>query len=267
MKKYYFLVSLPRSGNTMLGAILNQNKKISVTANSIVPSLMWNLEETFNNSLNFKNFPDHKSRNDLMSNIIDSYYSSWNSEIIIDRSAWGTPNNLNLLKKYCPNKPKFIILVRDVEEVLASFIKWSIENPKNFIDYETKNASIEEKCDFLMRPDLQIVQEYSSIYNILKNEDKDDYLLVDYKDLVSNPNSEIKKIYKFLGMTDFDHNLEFIDQFSSNGTLYEDSVVGDNLHKIKTNGVYKSNYSVKDYLPESVIQKYSNLNFWKEYAI
>jgi hypothetical protein len=263
MKKYYFLVSLPRSGNTLLGSILNQNKKISVTANSIVPEILWQLNMIKNTSLLFKNFPDEKSYSNIINKVFELYYKDWNSEIIIDRSRWGSDANIDLLNKYCPNKPKFIILVRPIEEVLASFIKWSEENPYNFINSESPIKTIEGKCDFLMSPELQIVQEYSSIYNIMKKYTEDDYILITYDDLVNNTEYEIKKIYDFLNMENYNHRFFNIDEFSVNGYFYNDLIVGNNLHKVNKN-IKKNEYSIYKYLPKHVIEKYSNLNFWQE---
>lgn len=263
MKQYYFLVGLPRSGNTLLASVLNQNSSISVTANSIVSDMLWKLELERRSNLIYKNFPDEHSFDNVMSGMFDLYYKDWQSNVIIDRSTWGTKNNIELLSKYCPNKPKFIILVRDVVEILASFIKWSIENPKNFINHETNNASIQEKCDFLMRPDLQIVQEYNAIYNILNSEHKENALLIDYDDLTLSPQEQIEKIYNFLELPIYNHSYENLSQFSVNGLHYNDSVVGDNLHKVKENKIEKTNYKVSDYLPHDVIHKYSQLNFWR----
>lgn len=262
MKKYYFLVSLPRSGNTLLGSILNQNKKISVTANSIVPEILWKLQEIKNTSLIFKNFSDENSYKNVMSNIFDSYYKNWKSEIIIDRSKWGSDLNIDLLNEYCPNKPKFIILVRPIQEVLASFIKWSQENPKNFINNESKIKTVSGKCDFLMSPELQIVQEYSSIYNITKKYNQIDYILIKYKNLINNTENEINKIYNFLNIEKYKHRFYNIDEFSANGYCYNDNVVGKNLHKVHKN-IEKIPYSIEDYLPRDIIEKYSNANFWE----
>ena len=41
IKKIFFLVGLPRAGNTLLGSILNQNPDIAVTANSITPDILY----------------------------------------------------------------------------------------------------------------------------------------------------------------------------------------------------------------------------------
>lgn len=259
MKQYYFLVGLPRSGNTLLSSILNQNPKISVTANSIVPDILWNLQCEKENSLTFKNFPDHCSYDGLMSSIFDCYYKNWNSDIIIDRSNWGSPNNLKLLEKYCPNKPKFILLVRDILEILASFIKWSKENKPNFIDNETNNAPVEIQCDFLMRPDLQIVQEYTAIHNLYKNENT---LLITYQQLVDHPKETIDMIYDFLQIEAYTHKFKNLTQLMVNNVSYDDRVVGNNLHYVKSK-ISKTNYMVKEYLPLSVINKYGNLDFWK----
>ena len=168
-----------------------------------------------------------------------------------------------LIEKYCPNKPKFVVLVRPVLEVLSSFIKWSIENPHNFLNNETKNGTVEEKCEFLMRPDLQIVQEYVSIHNLYTQKDTYDVLYVSYDSLVTQTAQEINNIYDFLGLTPFSHKFKDLNQFEVNNVKYNDEVVGSNLHTIKTNSIEKTKYSVSDYLPKSVIEKYSGLDFWE----
>jgi len=59
-KKIFFLLALPRSGNTMFASLMNQNPDIGVTANSITLEIMKDvflLKETDV----FKNYPDHKS--------------------------------------------------------------------------------------------------------------------------------------------------------------------------------------------------------------
>lgn len=194
-----------------------------------------------------------------MSSVFESYYKNWHTNIIIDRSNWGSPNNLKLLEKYCPNKPKFILLVRDVLEVLASFIKWSKDNKPNFIDNETNNAPIELQCDFLMRPDLQIVQEYTAIHNLYKNPNA---LLITYQQLVDHPKETVGKIYDFLQIKSYTHKFNNLTQLKINSVSYEDKVVGNNLHYVKSK-ISKTDYTIKEYLPLSVINKYGNLDFWK----
>jgi hypothetical protein len=53
-----------------------------------------------------------------------------------------------------------------------------------------------------------------------------------------------------------------LTQLVANGVSYDDTVVGNNLHYVKSK-ISKTDYTVKDYLPLSVINKYGNLDFWK----
>ena len=165
MKKIYYLTGLPRSGNTLLGSLLNQNLKIQVTANSIVSDMLWNLNN-LKTHRTFLNFPDDSSFDNILNDVISSYYKDWNCEIILDRSSWGSPNNLKLLEKYSPNEIKFIVLVRNIQDIVASFIKWSEENKPNFLDEET-DGTRESKCKHLMREYLQIVQSLTHLWETL----------------------------------------------------------------------------------------------------
>lgn len=258
-KQYYFLSGVPRAGNTLLGSLLNQNKNISVTSNSIVSEMLHKIDLCQEESRS-KNFYDPKSHFNVCNGIIPNYYKDWKSKIILDRGPWGSDINLELLKKYCPNKIKIIVLLRDIEEILASFIKWSKENPGNFLD---DYSNLEKKCDHLIYPGGMIHKSLGSAHNLLKDENRKYALFIDYNDLVLDPNKEVSKIYKFLGLKHYKHNFKSLKQFSSNEISYDDDILGKNLHKIKTDGICKTEYTPQDYIPQKLLDKYQTLNFWK----
>ena len=70
-KKLFFLVALPRSGNTLFASIMNQNPDIAATPNSITLEIMKDLFFLKNTDI-FQNYPDHKS----LDNILDSVYDT-----------------------------------------------------------------------------------------------------------------------------------------------------------------------------------------------
>ena len=121
LKQYYFLCGLPRAGNTLLASLINQNPNITLTANSIVPEIIYQLASLKKTEV-YRNFPDWKSLDNVIINTFDNYYKDYSAEHIIDRGPWGTPQNLEYIKGLF-DKPKFIILVRPVIECLASFLK------------------------------------------------------------------------------------------------------------------------------------------------
>jgi hypothetical protein len=244
MKAYYFLTSLPRSGNTLLGSIINQNPKLNITANSILVDVIYQLDLIKNYKI-YKNFPDQNSFNNIIKNVFNNYYKDWKAESIIDRSPWGTPANLFLLKSII-KKPKFIILYRPILECIASFIK--IEKPNN----------IEEYCHKIMSDDGIIGKNIFSIKNIIK--EKEEYLIINYLDLINKPLEQINNIYKFLKIDFFNHKLENFNEFSINNIKYDDSVLDSPLHKIRTNKIEINKYNIEDYLPSNIIKQYSNLD-------
>ena len=103
MKKYHFLVGAPRSGNTVISSVLNQNSKICLTAQSPLCGILYELDKLKGRGDIgdiIGNFPDYKSYNNIIKNLFKSYYSEWEQEIIFDRSPWGNPGHLKLLNKY-----------------------------------------------------------------------------------------------------------------------------------------------------------------------
>ena len=265
MKKFFYLHGLPRAGNTLLGSIINQNPKVAVTANSIIADMLGELYTLKNISI-FKNFPDHKSFDSVTKSLFDNYYKDWSQDYIIDRAPWGMPTNLKFLKEV-QDEIKIIVMVRNVEEILASFIKWSQREPTSFVNrYAAK--TVEEKCDMLMNTDGQIVKELIGVKHLLDHQPRDIYHIVEYNDLCDNPKQTIEGIYDFLGIYRFNYRYNNLDQFQVNGMKYDDNIVGQNLHTIETNSINSNNYNefkenVNDILPKSIIEKYNNLNFWK----
>ena len=272
MKKYFFLAGLPRSGNTLLCSLLNQNKDIICSANSPLSDILFNLDKV-NYSPIFDNFKDYSSLNNLIKNSFASYYQSFDCKYIIDRGPWGTPTNLNLLKKYLNQEIKVIVLVRSIVDILASFVRL---NPYSMIvDLYTKEVNcgyrfentykndIEVMCEVLMSPTGLIEKELLSLHNLMMEENKNSFHILEYDDLVSQPEKSIESVYEFLEIPLYEkHDFKKIDQFSLNGVQYEDNFVKD-LHKLKSK-IEPPNYKITDILPEKMIKKYSDIEFWRK---
>ena len=245
MKEYFFLTSLPRSGNTLLGSLINQNNNVTVSANSILIDVLFKLNEIKIFNKYYHNFPDEQSFDNISRNVFNNYYQNYKAHKIINRGMWGTTGNLYLLKKII-KKPKFIILYRPVLECLASFIR--IEKPNN----------IQEACNYYMGEKGIINMSLCSIKNILK--EKEESILVDYKDLITDPIKTVKTIFNFIEEDFINIKINNFNQFSANNISYDDSVLKSPLHTIRTDKIELNKYNIKDYLPSNIINNYSNLD-------
>jgi sulfotransferase len=259
MKDIFFLHGLPRAGNTVFGSIMNQNPDVAATANSVCADIIGEIYLLQNTDI-FKNFPDINSLENVTKNIFNNYYKDWDYKYIIDRAPWGHPTNLKNLKKIKSNI-KIIVLVRDIIEVLGSFLDWSEREPKSFINnYWAKTT--EEKCHMLMNNDGVIVKDLIGIKHLLDHQPKELYHIIDYNDFVKDPEKIIDGVYNFLKIPKYKHNFTNLNQFKVNNMNYDDTVVGTGLHTIKTDVISKTEYDAYKMLPESIVNKYKKCNFW-----
>ena len=91
-RKLFFLVAQPRSGNTLFASIINQNKDIAATANSLTLEIMKDLFLLKQTDV-FQNYPDHRSLDNVLDNVFNNYYQHWPQRIIIDRGPVMTESN------------------------------------------------------------------------------------------------------------------------------------------------------------------------------
>ena len=263
MKEIFFLNGLPRAGNTVFGSIMNQNPNVAATANSICADMMGELFMLKRTDI-FQNYPDHKSFDNVAKKVFENYYKDWKQDYIIDRAPWGYPINLKFLKETKSNI-KIIVLVRDIVEVLGSFIDWSNREPTSFVNqYAAK--TVEEKCEMLMNKDSQIVKELIGIKHLLDHHPKEIYHIIKFNDLVKDTENTINGVYNFLGIPKFKHDFNNISQFKINDMGYDDTIVGKGLHRLTTGAIsnYKEKYNAYSIIPKSIIDKYKQCNFWEE---
>ena len=243
-KSFYFVCGLPRSGNTLLGTLMNQDSNISFGGNSILAEILYNLS-LLKNTENFRVFPDESSYKNVLKGVFDSYYKDHVSKNILIRDAWGTPANLFILKSII-DKPKFIIPYRPVLECLASFIK--IQDPTN----------VELRCEELMHEDGMIGKNLWSIKNIINTKQKN--IVIHYNDLTNEPEKQVKRIYKFLKIKYKKIKIKNFKQFSVNNISYDDTILNAPFHEIRTDKIQRQDYKISSILSKKIIKKYSNLD-------
>ena len=112
-----------------------------------------------------------------------------------------TTGNFALMQKHYKRPFKCIVLVRDLMDVLASYMQWYTENPDAFPN--KFGTTDEEKLLKLMQIEGAIAKELDAIKNAYNYPEICHY--VKYDDMVTNPEQEFRKIYQFLDEPYFNH--------------------------------------------------------------
>jgi sulfotransferase len=266
-KTYHFLAGLPRSGNTLLSAIFNQNPEIYSTPLSPLPTYMFDFANAYSTiEQSLRNEENKVKSETFLSSFLDNYYKDVEKPVIIDREkAWGTPANLEIIKKFVNPKPKIIFTVRDILEIIASFIKMDADYLKREVyqkngfinNYRSQKDII---CEHLMSPLEDIDKSLLSLASAFYPENKGIFHIVEYRDLVSKPEETMNGIYDFLEIPHYSHNFKKIEKLEKDN----DEVLGlpKNLHDIKKS-LSKSSTDT-DILSDYIKHKYSNMEFWRK---
>ena len=256
-KQLLFLVAQPRSGNTLFASIMNQNPDIAATPNSITLEIIKDLHLLKQTDV-FLNYPDHKSLDNVLDSVFDTYYKDWPQRIIIDRGPVMTIGNFQLMQKHFKRPFKCIVLLRNLMDVLASYMQWYTENPDSFVNRFGLQTD-EEKLMMIMNKDGAVAKDLEAIKNSYNYPDICHF--VKYDDMVTNSEQEFKKIYEFMGEPYFNHRFDSVDQVSVNGLSYDDKVVGSNMHKLFDGPVRKVYNPYIEKIPERIKEKYGHIRF------
>ena len=68
----------------------------------------------------------------------------------------------------------------------------------------------------------------------------------------------INKIYDFLEIPKYNHNLKSLNQFKVNGIGYDDKVVGNRMHTIREE-IRKESNPYRAMIPESIVRAYGHI--------
>lgn len=267
-KQIFFLAGLPRSGNTLLSAILNQNPEIYSSPLSPVSSIIRYLDDYSNNPM-INLLTDQSPYRSTIEKYCHTYYGNIDKPFIIDREkSWCLPENIDLIKKYINPNPKIIMTVRSIPEVISSLLRAITENVnilgemqnygwiyKNFLTME------ENICEYLMSNHSMLNRVYSGFLNsYMSIDNKEIFHLVEYDDLINFPQETMNNIYDFLEIDTFHHDFDNIEK------IEVDNDFGANLppdmHTIRKS-LEKISPKLEDVLSPYILNKYSNLELWR----
>jgi sulfotransferase len=269
-KTFHFLAGLPRSGSTLVSSILNQNPDIHASANSPMCGMMYNLERSILTSEQYAAYPKPDVMPEVVTGVIENYYSDVNKSIILDKSReWAVPQHFEVLLRNLPYEPKIILMVRSLTDILASFISLVHRNSgkQNFIDVEIEQRQEfnfyklpdDIRCDHLMRPKGLIDNCLYGIAFAMQPENKKYFHLVEYDDFIDKPKEEIHKIYDFLQIDKYSHDYKNIE----NTVKENDAVYGlSGQHDVRST-ISRRKINKHKVLSKYVIDKYSGQEFWR----
>lgn len=227
MENIFYQSSLPRAGSTLLQNILAQNPDIYATPTSGV------LELIFAARANYSTSPEFKAQDaDLMRKGFQAfcyegmkgYYNAiTDKKYVIDKSrGWGI--HYDFLNFVNP-EPKIICMVRDLRDIFASMEKNYRKNPDkqdDILDWsKMQGTTVPKRIDIWAQnpPVGMAIERLAELFRMGINEKM---LFIKFEDLCIYPESQLIRIYEYLGIPYFKHDFDNVEQV----TKEDDEVYG-----------------------------------------
>jgi sulfotransferase len=258
--KFHCISGLPRSGSTLLAALLRQNPGFHAGIASPVVSL-WNaLLGQMSAKSEFGCFFDQQQRERILRGVVLDYYRALTSPKTIFDSNRTWTGKMALLHAVFPQS-KVICCVRSLDKIVNSIERQLRANPEQpsrlfgFAPDSTIYGRVETMLDlktgFIGAPWAMLREAWYGPY-------ADRLLVIDYDDLTKFPEQAIGAIYNAVGETAFAH--DFV-QFNFDSPRFDEAAGMPGLHHVK--GPVMAN-DHPDYLPPDISTELATKAFWRE---
>jgi sulfotransferase len=236
-KSYHFISGLPRSGSTLLTAILNQNPNFYSSISSPLARFIRSIIIESHAGPGYHLQCPESKRIHLIRSLIEQYHYDIDKPVCFNTNR-GYTSLVDLLAQSNPDS-KIICCVRDINWILDSFEVLFRKNPA------------------LMTPGHTLAFAYDNLKEAITGFNKNKLFLVEYEQLCKNPEQTIKALYKFINQPYFEHDFDAVEA-SFDEYDFDANIVG--LHKVRKGVKFIERPTI---LPPDIWHKYSNLEVWR----
>jgi len=255
MKQYYFISGLPRSGSTLLSAILKQNPRFhSGISDNLLTHFRSQIECA--NEVPSNEFDEVRLKSILAATVDAYYYDSPNPVVFNTNRLW--TNLLPELKALYPYT-KVICCVRDIVSIINSFETLHQQTPFAISSVYPKSVDLNvyTRSQSLMTEGGIVKLPYDSLKSAFMGPHSDSIMFVEYDILTRNPEGMMRAIYSFIDQPYYAHDFENVQ---SSYAQYDANLNLPGLHTTKKSVSPSKTPLV---LPPDVVEQYSNLEVWR----
>lgn len=263
--EFIFGAGTPRSGSTLACNILNQRTDLYASPTSGLFHVAKPILTGWDKIAEFKSNADNDNKRGLLRGAFVGYYNKYDRPFVLDKSrAW--PSEIESLEYIFEEKPKVILFVRDVRDILCSWEKMYRRDKKlgKPTPGEDLNPAafltMEKRMEFWSTAESPLGSSFNIILDALKRGHKENMYFFEYEKWTSNPEHEFTLLYEWLELPDFKHDFKNIKQ-----VLFEkDEYYGyAELHTIKEGELIASEPQWPKFMSPELSKKYESSNIWK----
>ncbi|MEI7913713.1 MAG: sulfotransferase [Mycobacteriaceae bacterium] len=258
MAKIHFISGLPRSGSTLLSALLRQNPRYEAGMSGPLAGLFGSLLGQMSARNEFSVFIDDAKRERILHGLFDNYYADCPAEVIFDTSrAWC--GWMPAIARLFPHA-KVIACVRDVSWVVDSIerlVQRNVFSPSSIFNYSA-GGTVYTRANAVVAPDGMVGGPYDALKQAAYGAQRDRLLLVQYDTLTTDPARTMHAIYDFIGEPYFEHDFDHVDY---DVREFDERAGTPGLHTVRSTVKAEQRETL---LPPELFKRFTNDAFWRD---
>ena len=227
MDKIFFQSSLPRVGSTVFQNIISQDPRFYASPTSGLLELIFAARHNYTESPEFKAQDAETMKKAFFGFCLEGIKGYYNAitdkQFILDKSR-GHFAHYGFIDSFYPN-PKMICMVRSLPDIVASMEKMFRSNPHKsnpIVNHgNMQGTSTPKRADiWLQTPPIGLAIE--RLAEAIRQGIDKKMLFIRYEDLCLYPEQQMKRVYNYLEIPEFQHDFNNIPQT----TKEDDEVYG-----------------------------------------
>jgi sulfotransferase len=225
VEKIFFQSSLPRSQSSLVQNLLAQNVDMYSTPTCGVIEMLLNSRNIHSNAMETKAQDKQVMDNALRGycrGALEGYFNAITDKKYVISKSRGWSVTYDFLNWFYP-EPKIIVLIRDLRAIFSSLEKAFRNHPE--IDSgiqnwnELQGTTVDKRISvFAQSPPLGPALDI--LYDVIARGLAPKMLFVKSENLCSQPEIEMKKIYGYLGIPEYKHDFNNVEQITQENDIF-----------------------------------------------
>lgn len=254
----HFISGLPRSGSTLLAAILRQNPLFHAGMTSPVGAMYKALEQSMSRRNETAVFIDREQRREILAGLFTNYYRKIQATRVVFDTNRMWCAKLPAINELFP-RARVICCVRDLNWIMDSIerlVRRNAFEPSGIFGYES-GGTVFSRIGAIASSDGLVGYALDALKDGFFGEQAGSMILVEYNALCRDPRRTLEEIYEFIGESCYDHDFDNVEYDADDFDL---ALGAPGLHTIRRKVEFISRETV---LPPQLFHRFDDDMFWR----
>jgi sulfotransferase len=260
-QRIHFISGLPRSGSTLLSALLLQNPRFHAGMSGPVGGFFTSLLAQMSGANEFSVFLDAMQKKAILRGVFENYYAAQRDKVVFDTNRlWCS--KMSALGDLFP-EARVIACVREtawIIDSIESLIQRNAFDMSKIFSFDAA-GTVYSRAEAVSSGNGMVGFALNALKEAYFGAHSKNLMLLRYETLTQNPVAALQAVYDFLGEDSFRHDFSNVvidaDEFDTRlGT--------PGLHRVGRKVKHERRETI---LPPDLFRRYEDDNFWNNAAL